>query len=127
VTAREYLFSLEQFGIKLGLEQIRALLRHLDHPDRHYHSIVIGGTNGKGSVTAMVERGLRAAGHTTGRYTSPHLVDVEERIAVNGAPIDADVFERLAERVREAAGRLESRSEERRVGKECRSRWSPYH
>ena len=108
MTARDYLFSLEQFGIKLGLEQIRTLLRHLDHPDRAYRTIVIGGTNGKGSVTAMVERGLRAAGYTTGRYTSPHLIDIEERIAVNGTPIGAVTFDAIAERVRDAAMRLDA-------------------
>ena len=54
----------------------------LGHPDRAFPSVVIAGTNGKGSVTAMVERGLRAGGYTTGRYISPHLVDLEERFCV---------------------------------------------
>ena len=57
----ERLFALEQFGIKLGLENIRILLTALDHPERAWRSIHIAGTNGKGSVAAMVERGLRAA------------------------------------------------------------------
>src|SRR5205085_12412518 len=81
VTPREYLGSLELFGIKLGLDQMRALVAALDHPDRTFRSLVIAGTNGKGSVTAMVERALRAAGWRTGRYVSPHLVQVEERVA----------------------------------------------
>jgi dihydrofolate synthase/folylpolyglutamate synthase len=106
VTAREYLFSLEQFGIKLGLEQIRALLVDLAHPDRAFPSVLVAGTNGKGSVTAMVERGLRAAGYRTGRYTSPHLVHIEERICVAGRSIEPAVFDQLAARVRDAAGRL---------------------
>jgi hypothetical protein len=77
MTPRERLFALEQFGIKLGLDNITALVAALNRPDRTFHTIHVGGTNGKGSVTAMVERGLRAAGHRTGRYTSPHLTDIE--------------------------------------------------
>ncbi|HEX5071433.1 MAG TPA: folylpolyglutamate synthase/dihydrofolate synthase family protein [Vicinamibacterales bacterium] len=100
---RDWLFSLEQIGIKLGLDQIRALLEALDHPDRAFPSIVIAGTNGKGSVTAMVERGLRAAGYRTGRYTSPHLVDLEERFAIGGEPIAPAELDRLASRIRRAA------------------------
>jgi dihydrofolate synthase/folylpolyglutamate synthase len=105
---REYLFSLELVGIKLGLDQIRALLNQLDHPELAYRSIVIAGTNGKGSVTAMVERALRAARYRTGRYTSPHLTDIEERFAIDGAPISPAEFDRLADRVRSAAQALPS-------------------
>ena len=106
MTAREYLFGLEITGIKLGLEQIRALIRALDHPDLAYPSIVVAGTNGKGSVTAMIERGLRDDGYRTGRYTSPHLTHIEERIALDGVPVTARAFDRLAERVRDAAAAL---------------------
>lgn len=106
MTDREYLFSLEQIGIKLGLRQIRRLLGALDCPDLAYRTIVVAGTNGKGSVTAMLERGLRAAGHRTGRYISPHLVDIEERVAIDGVAIDAGTFDRLARRVRAAATAL---------------------
>ena len=88
----EQLFALEQFGIKLGLENIQTLLMALDHPERAWRSIHIAGTNGKGSVAAMVERGLRAAGLRTGRYTSPHLSEIEERVAIDGVPIDSDTF-----------------------------------
>jgi dihydrofolate synthase/folylpolyglutamate synthase len=103
VTPREYLFSLEQIGIKLGLEQIRALLASLGHPEQAFKSIVIAGTNGKGSVTAMVDRALRAAGYACGRYTSPHLTDLEERMVIHGTPIAAGELDRMAERIREAA------------------------
>jgi dihydrofolate synthase/folylpolyglutamate synthase len=106
VTPRDYLVSLEQFGIKLGLDQIRALVADLGHPDRAYRSVVIAGTNGKGSVTAMVERAVRAAGLRTGRYTSPHLIDIEERVAINGEPITPATFDALAGRIRAAAERL---------------------
>jgi dihydrofolate synthase/folylpolyglutamate synthase len=104
--ARAALFALEQIGIKLGLDQIRALVDALGHPDRAYPSIVVAGTNGKGSVAAMTERGLRAAGYRTGRYTSPHLVDLEERFAVDGEPISSAHLDGLAARVMEAAKAL---------------------
>ncbi len=103
---REYLFSLEQIGIKLGLDQIRALLSTLRHPERSFRAIAVAGTNGKGSVTAMIERGLRAAGHRTGRYTSPHLIGVEERVAIDGLPVSAATFDEAAGRVRAAAAGL---------------------
>lgn len=106
MTDREYLFSLEQIGIKLGLEQIRLLLHALDRPDLAFPSIVIAGTNGKGSVTAMLERGLRAAGYRTGRYTSPHLTHIEERVAIDGVSIAPETFDRLAAKIREAAQTL---------------------
>ena len=106
MTAREYLFSLEQIGIKLGLEQIRRLLLALDCPDLAFPSIVVAGTNGKGSVSAMLERGLREAGHRTGRYTSPHLVHIEERIAINGEPIPPATFDRLAAHIQDTAATL---------------------
>lgn len=106
MTPREYLRSLEQVGIKLGLEQIRGLLGALGRPDRAFPSVLIAGTNGKGSVTAMVERGLRAAGYRTGRYTSPHLVRLEERFAIDGQPISGRLTDDVAERVRIASQNL---------------------
>ena len=75
----DYLFGLEQFGIKFGLENIRTLVAALGHPERAFPSVHIAGTNGKGSVTAMVDAGLRAAGHRSARFTSPHLIDLTER------------------------------------------------
>ncbi len=88
----DYLFGLEQFGIKFGLDNIRAILEGLDHPERDFRSIHVAGTNGKGSVTAMVETGLRAAGYRTGRYTSPHLINLHERFAIDGRAIDDDTM-----------------------------------
>src|SRR5581483_1756201 len=104
--AFQYLFSLEKFGIKFGLANIRALCRALGDPERAFRSILIAGTNGKGSVTAMVERGLRAAGARTGRYTSPHLVRLEERFAVNGESVATPVLRNAVERVRETINAL---------------------
>lgn len=105
-TGFDYLASLEQFGIKLGLDQIRGLLDALGHPEAAFPSLIVAGTNGKGSVAAMVERGLRAAGYRTGRYTSPHLVAVEERFAVDGQTVDTARCDETIARIREAARRL---------------------
>jgi dihydrofolate synthase/folylpolyglutamate synthase len=97
--ALSYLYSLEQFGIKFGLDNIRALLARLGNPDRTFRSIHIAGTNGKGSVTAMVDSVLRRAGHRCARYTSPHLVDLSERFVVDGRPVDPASMSRSAENV----------------------------
>ena len=106
MSPRERLFSLEHFGIKLGLDNIRILLDALAHPERAFVSIHIAGTNGKGSVTAMVERGLRAAGLRTGRYTSPHLAHIEERAAIDGVPVDAATFDAVTSDVLALIDRL---------------------
>ncbi|HAK54263.1 MAG: folylpolyglutamate synthase/dihydrofolate synthase family protein [Vicinamibacterales bacterium] len=101
-----YLRTLERFGIKLGLEPMRALCAALGHPEREFRSVVIAGTNGKGSVAAMTEAGLRAGGHRTGRYTSPHLVRLEERIAIDGEPITFDELHSAVLAVRTVVDRL---------------------
>ena len=92
MTSLERLFALEQFGIKLGLDNMRAILAALGHPEQAWRSVHVAGTNGKGSVVAMVERGLRASGLKTGRYTSPHLDVIEERVAINGTAVDRQTF-----------------------------------
>lgn len=79
-------------GIRPGTERVRRILDLLGRPERAFASIHVAGTNGKGSVCAMVESVLRAEGVRTGLYTSPHLVRFHERIRVNGVPIgDADL------------------------------------
>lgn len=87
--AISYLMSLASRGWKLGLEKIKSLLAELNNPHLQFPSIHIAGTNGKGSTSAMIESMLRAAGYRTGLYTSPHLVDVRERIRVNNQTISA--------------------------------------
>jgi dihydrofolate synthase/folylpolyglutamate synthase len=84
------LYKLEFFGMKLGLENIRALLEQLGHPERKFDSIHIAGTNGKGSVAAMLAAVHQVAGKRTGLYTSPHLVDFRERIRINGEMISQE-------------------------------------
>jgi len=103
----ERLFALETFGIKLGLENIRRLCEALDHPERTFLSLHIAGTNGKGSVTAMVHAALMAAGVRAARYTSPHLVHLRERFVVGNAVVDAATFEQAAADVLDRADVLQ--------------------
>ena len=102
----ERLRALEQFGIKLGLDNIRALVAALGNPHDTFTSVHVAGTNGKGSVSAMVERGLRAAGYRTGRYTSPHLTEIEERVAIDGAAVSRETFAHVAADVFATVDRL---------------------
>jgi dihydrofolate synthase/folylpolyglutamate synthase len=74
----------------------------LGNPERHFSSIHVGGTNGKGSVATMVYSALRRAGVNTALYTSPHLVDLRERMIVNDSPIPRDAFLEWTERLRHA-------------------------
>ncbi len=76
--------------IKFGLETTRALLESLGNPQAIYPTVHIGGTNGKGSVAALVASALEEAGWRVGLYTSPHLVSFRERITVNGVPVSED-------------------------------------
>jgi dihydrofolate synthase/folylpolyglutamate synthase len=80
----------EYAGMQPGLERIEALLDALGHPERGYTLAQIGGTNGKGSISAMLAAMLHAEGRRVGLYTSPHLVSFRERIRVNGEAIGED-------------------------------------
>jgi dihydrofolate synthase/folylpolyglutamate synthase len=101
-----YLFSLDQFGIKFGLENISTLVARLGHPERAFRAIHVAGTNGKGSVTAMVDTALRAAGHRSARFTSPHLVDLTERFVIDGHPVSSAAMSAAVTDVREAIDAL---------------------
>jgi dihydrofolate synthase/folylpolyglutamate synthase len=84
------LFSRTTHGIKLGLERMQTASQRLDNPQNAYKSIHVAGTNGKGSVCAYLESCLRRLGFTTGLFTSPHIVDFEERFIINGAPVSGE-------------------------------------
>lgn len=77
-------------GYKEGLENTLALDEHFGHPHRHFKSIHVGGTNGKGSVAHLIAARLQVHGYRVGLYTSPHLLDFRERIRVNGTPISEE-------------------------------------
>ena len=79
----EYLYALKSGGVKFGIDRMRRLAEALGHPERSYPVIHVAGTNGKGSVSAMLESILRASGRHTGLYTSPHLVKLGERVQVD--------------------------------------------
>ena len=104
--ALAYLFSLERLGMKFGLETISRLCQALDHPQAAFDSVLIAGTNGKGSVTAMVHRALAAAGYRAARYTSPHLERLEERYVVGDREVGTDDLAASAEAVRRAIDAL---------------------
>ncbi len=102
----DYLFSLEKLGMKFGLENMRHLCAALGQPQEAFTSVIVAGTNGKGSVTAMTEAALRAAGHRSARYTSPHLVRLEERFLIDGQEVATGALRDAAARVQGAAEQL---------------------
>lgn len=106
--AVRYLYSLgnEVLTAKLGLERIASLLDELGNPERACRWVHVAGTNGKGSTSAMIEAGLRAAGIRTGLYTSPHLIEPVERIQIGGEPVDQEQFATAFDRVHETSERM---------------------
>lgn len=90
-----FLYGLEKFGMKFGLEGIRALLQSIDNPHRSFSCIHVAGTNGKGSTSSMLASIFTAAGYRTGLFTSPHLVSFTERIRIDGKPISTKEVVRI--------------------------------
>ena len=96
---------------KFRLEEMRTLVEALGHPERRFRSILIAGTNGKGSTAATLASILQSAGIRTGLYTSPHLARVNERIRINGEPISDNDFARHYFRVDDCANQLVTEGE----------------
>lgn len=103
--ATRWLFALNRFGIRPGLERINALLEDLGHPEQGLPTLVVAGTNGKGSTTRVLAHLLQAAGHRVATYTSPHLLQVHERILIDDRPLPAPVFAEYVDRMRPLADR----------------------
>ncbi|MBU0687434.1 MAG: bifunctional folylpolyglutamate synthase/dihydrofolate synthase [Candidatus Margulisbacteria bacterium] len=101
--------KLSVFGMKPGLHRIRALLEGLGNPQQNLKVVLIGGTNGKGSVCAYLSSILSEAGYKVGMYTSPHLIDYPERIKINGQDIPRRQFSRLFQRVYSVAKKIKDR------------------
>jgi len=97
-----YLFGLRTFGIHLGLEVSRSLAEIAGNPQNQFPAVHIAGTNGKGSTCAFIESVLREKGLKTGLYTSPHLIDFNERISVNGVPISDEAIIEYADSLKES-------------------------
>lgn len=103
----EQLAARRRFGMKLGLDTIHELLTRLGSPERKLRAIHVAGTNGKGAVCAILDAALREVGERIGRYTSPHLVSLNERYFVNGRIVDDATLEVFANKVNEAIVELD--------------------
>jgi len=99
--ALEYIHSTYRFGSKLGLENIKDLLRRLDNPHERFGVVHVAGTNGKGSVTSMLTHVLHEAGYRVGMFISPYLERFTERIQVDLKEIEHDHLARITQRVKE--------------------------
>jgi dihydrofolate synthase/folylpolyglutamate synthase len=102
----KYLYALQKFGMKLGLTNIKLLLKSVGNPERRFASIHIAGTNGKGSTASMIASILQAAGYKVGLYTSPHLVSFDERIRINGQAISIRRVSVYAQHLRQKVDEL---------------------
>lgn len=87
-------------GYKEGLSNTLAMDAHFGHPHRSYHTIHVGGTNGKGSCSHTISAVLQSCGYKVGLYTSPHLLDFRERIKINGQPISEEYVVEFVEHAR---------------------------
>ncbi len=109
MTKREslnYLYGLQTFGIKLGLDNISTLHYRLGLPAESYRTVLVAGTNGKGSTASALAEVLRQAGVRTGLYTSPHLHCFTERIRIDGVPADFTFLEPLIDELRQLGNDL---------------------
>ena len=111
-----YLEEIQALGMKFGLDNVRSILASLGNPHRAYPCVLVAGSNGKGSVCAILTRILTLQGFRTGLFTSPHLVRYEERMRIDGEPMSAKAFSRVLTRLRSqierliASGKLASRT-----------------
>ncbi|MGB0744249.1 MAG: bifunctional folylpolyglutamate synthase/dihydrofolate synthase [Opitutales bacterium] len=103
---RDYLFSLKNRGSKFGIDRMRAFVEALGHPERSYPVIHVAGTNGKGSVCAMLEALYRDNGYKTGLFSSPHLVHLGERAQVNRRILGEAGIVKFVEQLRPVAAEL---------------------
>ncbi|MGC1403643.1 MAG: folylpolyglutamate synthase/dihydrofolate synthase family protein [Thermodesulfobacteriota bacterium] len=99
-----YLYNLQKFGMKFGLSKTENLLRAFNNPEKHLRMIHVAGSNGKGSVAAMLSSIYSQAGYRVGLFTSPHLIDFRERFRINGRMIEKD---RTLELIREVKERTD--------------------
>ena len=110
--ALDWIHSTMRFGSRPGLERIGYLLRLLGNPESDCRYLHVAGTNGKGSVTAMIASALRACGYRTGMYISPYLEDFRERITLNGRMIPEEDLVKMVDEVRPQVQRMLSEGQE---------------
>lgn len=110
--AMDYIRAVSWQGSRPGLSRVRALCHALGDPQNSLRFLHIAGTNGKGSVSAMLDSVLRAAGYTVGLYTSPYIYRFTERIRYNGIPISEEDFGRIIAKIRPLAAAMEDRPTE---------------
>jgi dihydrofolate synthase / folylpolyglutamate synthase len=103
----QYLFNLQKYGIKFGLDNIKRLMSALGDPHKSFLSVHVAGTNGKGSTAAIIASVLKSSGFKVGLFTSPHLVSFTERIRTNGSEITENDVVTLAEEIREFVSGIE--------------------
>ena len=106
----KHIMERRRFGMRPGLDVMRAVLEELGNPQNTLRYIHVAGTNGKGATCAMLDSILRAAGYRVARYTSPHLVTLNERFFIDGQPVSDDALTAAAERVLDVIERLERKS-----------------
>lgn len=105
----EYLRSLAPLGMTGDLKNMKRLLEALGHPEKNFQTVHVVGTDGKGSTAFYLSNILSAHGVSAGLYTSPHLVNVRERIRIDGTPVSEEDFDRLMQGVRDVSERLNLR------------------
>jgi dihydrofolate synthase / folylpolyglutamate synthase len=103
---QDYLFGLKTAGMKFGVDRMRILTALIGHPEQAVPCIHVAGTNGKGSVSAMLESILRASGQKTGLYTSPHLVRLGERVQVNRTILSEQEITAYVDELKPVADRI---------------------
>lgn len=95
----QFVLGLSPAAMSLGLGHMRAMMDRVGHPERRFRAVLVAGTNGKGSTTTMLASILQRHGLATGRYTSPHVFNVTERIMIDGAPATIEEMEAAAARL----------------------------
>ena len=98
--ALDWLFARQRFGVHPGVGRVQALLSRLNDPQRHFRAVLVGGTNGKGSVSAVLSAMLTASGTKVALFTSPHLTRFSERFVVNGQELPGAAVQHALARVR---------------------------
>src|SRR5699024_4508346 len=105
-TELDWLMNLQLFGMKPGLGRMEELLRRFGNPQQQLETVLIGGTNGKGSTASLLAAMLSAAGRRTGLFTSPHLTEITERFVVDGTEASLEQLKETLRSVRPAAEEL---------------------